>query len=179
MTASPSLALPVPAAEIGRTPWKSGTPAYVNLSRDLVAVFVDREGRLLNQIDLGQLGLSVREAWDRAAFTLLHSQKDFDRVEFLVRNASFALGPHAPRGYELASFTVPPAAWLAHPTTFQLLHRHFLTVLRPREGLVYVSTAQRDLFVLDTTVENVVELAPAATVMTYSLGFPLRHHPKS
>ena len=54
-----------------------------------------------------------------------------------------------------------------------MLHQHFLEVLVPKTGLVYVTRDQRDLFVLDTTIEAAAKAVPQATVMTYSLGFPV------
>nr|VDG63302.1 Uncharacterised protein [Streptococcus thermophilus] len=168
------VALPVRADVVEKRPWgeRGDSPAYVNLSPDVVAVLVSEDGHLLSQIDLWDRGLSVKQAWDSAAYTLLGSQAS-TRIEFQVRNASCALGKTAPRGFEIGPFDVPPVAWLSHPRTFQMLHQHFLEVLAPTTGLVYVSRDHRDLFVLDTTVETAAQAVPHASVMTYSLGFPL------
>ncbi|MCQ4620808.1 hypothetical protein KBX19_06230 [Corynebacterium sp. CCUG 71335] len=168
------VALPVRAEVVEKRPWgeRGDSPAYLNLSPNVVAVLISETGHLLSQIDLWDRGLSVKQAWDSAAYTLLERQNSH-RVEFQVRNASCALGTTAPRGFEIAPFDVPAVAWLSHPKTFQMLHQHFLEVLVPKTGLVYVTRDQRDLFVLDTTIEAAAKAVPQATVMTYSLGFPV------
>lgn len=152
----------------------STSPAYISLSRDHVALLRAPDGRLLTPIDLGQMELSTREAWDSAADTLLRTQTS--QIEFTVRNASFGLGDKSPRGLEVRGGAHPPAAWLAHPWTFTLIHAHFSAVLSPRENLVFVSRDHRDLFVLDSDAHTVSALFPRAAVFTYSLGFPVSHH---
>ncbi len=171
-------AVPAPRARVVKkhgwaSPGSSTSPAYISLSRDHVALLRAPDGRLLTPIDLGQMELSTRQAWDSAADTLLRTQAG--RIEFTVRNASFALGDFSPRGLEVRGGVHPPAAWLAHPWTFTMLHAHFSSVLSPREDLVFVSRDHRDLFVLDSDVHTVCALFPRATVFTYSLGFPVSH----
>lgn len=155
------------------SPGSSVSPAYISLSRDHVALLKAPDGRLLSPIDLGQMELSTRQAWDAAAETLLRTQRG--QIKFTVRNASFALGDSAPRGFEVHGDSHPPAAWLAHPRTFNVLHTHFSDVLSPRVGLVFLTRNHRELFVLDAEAHDVRELFPRAAVFTYSLGFPVNH----
>lgn len=154
-------------------PGSSSKPAYISLSRDHVALFKASDGRFLTPIDLGRMELSTRQAWDAAAGTLLCTQTD--KIEFTVRNASFALGDDAPRGLEVHGGEHPPAAWLAHPRTFQVLHSHFTDVLTPAAPLVFVTRDHKELFVFDAEPADVRACAPAATVFTYSFGFPVSH----
>lgn len=171
-------AVPAPRARTvkGRgwaSPGASTSPAYISLSRDHVALLKTPDGRLLTPIDLGHMELSTQQAWDAAADTLLRTQTE--RVEFTVRNASFGLGRDAPRGLEVHGDSHPPAAWLAHPRTFNVLHAHFTEVLSPLVGLVFVSRDHRELFVLDADVREVRAMFPHAAVFTYSFGFPINH----
>lgn len=174
-------AVPAPRARAVKSkgwasPGSSTAPAYISLSRDHVALLKTLDGRLLTPIDLGQMELSTQQAWNTAADTLLQTQTG--RVEFTVRNASFALGEKAPRGLEVQGGTHPPAAWLAHPRTFNVLHTHFTDVLSPRKNLVFVTRDHRELFVLDSEPHTARELFPRAAVFTYSLGFPVNHRGK-
>ena len=171
-------AIPVPRHRAVKSkgwasPGSSASPAYISLSRDHVALLKTTDGRLLTPIDLGQMELSTRQAWDTAADALLSTQKG--RIEFTVRNATFALGDTAPRGLEVRGGTHPPAAWLAHPRTFSVLHTHFTDVLSPQTGLVFVTRDHKELFVLDADAHEVKERFPRAAVFTYSLGFPINH----
>lgn len=154
-------------------PGASSKPAYISLSRDHVALLKAPDGRFLTPIDLGQMELSTQQAWDLAADTLLRTQSD--KVEFTVRNASFALGDDAPRGLEVRGGEHPPAAWLAHPRTFQVLHSHFTEVLSPAEPLVFATRDHKELFVFGAEPAGVRECAPSTTLFTYSFGFPVSH----
>lgn len=155
-------------------PGSSAKPAYIALSRDHVALLKAPDGRLLTPLDLGHMELSTQQAWDTAADTLLRTQHD--RIEFTVRNASFALGDTAPRGLEVRGGAHPPAAWLAHPRTFRVLHAHFTEILSPEAALVFLTRDHKELFVLDADARQVREEFPAAAVFTYSYGFPVNHH---
>lgn len=168
-------AVPAPAKTVKPKGWASPgssmSPAYISLSRDHVAVLRSPTGRLLTPLDLGHMELSTRQAWDTAADTLLRTQER--RVEFTVRNATFALGDKAPRGLEVRGGKHPSSAWLAHPRTFKVLHSHFTEVLTPKKELVFVTRDHRELIVLDEDATTVKELFPRAAVFRYSLGFPV------
>lgn len=176
--AVPLHALPAPRMHAVKSkgwacPGSSSKPAYISLSRDHVALLKAPDGRLLTPIDLGRMELSTRQAWDAAADALLRTQSD--RIEFTVRNASFALGDDAPRGLEVHGGEHPPAAWLAHPRTFQVLHSHFTEVLSPAAPLLFATRDHKELFVFDAEPAEIKACAPAATVFTYSFGFPVCH----
>lgn len=154
-------------------PGSSSKAAYISLSRDHVALLKGSDGRFLTPIDLGRMELSTRQAWDAAADTLLRTQTE--RIEFTVRNASFSLGDDAPRGLEVQGREHPPAAWLAHPRTFQVLHSHFTEVLSPATLLVFATRDHKELFVFDAEPADVRACVSSATVFTYSFGFPVSH----
>ena len=171
-------AVPAPRARAVKSegwarPGSSSSPAYISLSRDHVALLRSSEGRLLTPIDLGRMELSTQQAWDNAADTLLCTQAD--TIEFTVRNASFALGDGAPHGLEVQGGTHPPAAWVAHPRTFRVLHSHFTEVLSPLKSLVFVTRDHQELFVFDADVRHVRAFFRDAAVFTYSLGFPINY----
>lgn len=149
--------------------------ASVALSRGLSAGVANSAGAMISWLDLGRMGLSMRQAWDCAAYSVLRTQSDQDRREFTVRNATFSLGSAAPRGVEVGPSLFPPTAWLTHPTLFRLIDEHFVRVLTPLHHLVYLTRDRQDLFVLDGNPREVAQQFPRATVMTYSYGFPLRH----
>lgn len=155
----------------------STSPAYISLSRDHVALFKDHTGRLLSPIDLGRMELSTKQAWELAAETLLGTQGG--RVEFTVRNASFALGRDAPRGLEVGGGAHPPAAWLAHPKTFEMLHAHFAHILSPDRDLVFLTRDHQELFVLDAYLPEIRAAYPDAAVLAYSFGFPVNYGSRS
>lgn len=144
----------------------------INLSRDHAAVLLDSSGNSLDHVELGRRGLTMRQAWDSAALQLLRAQRDPYTVHFDVRNSSFSLGPKSPRGFEVKGD--PAASWLAHPKAFQMLHRHFMHVLKPEHAITYLTRDHRELFVLDCTPEQAATTLPYATVFTYSLGFPIK-----
>ena len=147
-------------------------PVTINLSRDHAAVLLDSSGNALDHMRLGHRGLTMRQAWDSAALRLLATQRDPYTVHFDVRNSSFSLGPKSPRGLEVKG--APATSWLAHPKTFQMLHRHFLKVLEPAHSITYLTRDHCELFVLDCTAEHAASTFPYATVLTYSLGFPIK-----
>ena len=153
-----------------RNEWNG--PASINLSRDHAVVLLDGSGNLLDHVELGRRGLTARQAWDSAALLLLNSQPDPYRVHFHVRNSSFSLGPKSPRGFEVKG--APATSWLTHPKTFQMLHRHFTEILKPQKTLTYLTRDHRELFVLDCTAAHAATTFPYATVLSYSLGFPIK-----
>lgn len=147
-------------------------PVTINLSRDHATRLLDSVGNAVDHVELGRRGLTVRQAWDSAALKLLAAQRDPYTVHFDVRNSSFSLGPKSPHGLEVKG--EPATSWLAHPKTFQMLHRHFLDVLKPEQSITYLTRDHRELFVLDCTAEHAASTFPYATVLTYSLGFPIK-----
>ena len=90
--------MPVRAEVVEKRPWgeRGDSPAYLNLSPNVVAVLISETGHLLSQIDLWDRGLSVKQAWDSAAYTLLERQNSH-RVEFQVRNACLLYTSPSPR----------------------------------------------------------------------------------
>lgn len=156
------------------TPGFGASTAYINLSPGLVCVFDTPHSAGLTHQEVGCTGLSVHQAWNAAADELVPRAVTDSGVEFLVRDPTIALGPsELPPGYEVDGHGAPAAAWLAHPKTFTVLHRHFESVMAPQHGLVYATRDDKELFVFDAPVEDVRAHLGTAAVMTYSVGFPL------
>lgn len=155
------------------SPQFCASSAYIALSRELSCVLVDTSGLILSHQRIGEMGVSVHEAWNRVANTILDNVLCNGRVEFWVRGAHHLLGPKAPRGYELHSEGLVPAGWLAHPKLFSVINSHFTQVLRPRIGLTYVSRDFRDLFVFDASASAFARSYTRVHVMRYSVGFPV------
>ena len=147
--------------------------AFISLSTALVCLMEFEDGTILTHQDVGKLGMSVHHVWNLVAQNVLRTQPSTDMVEFRVRNASFSIGDDCPRGYEVRAPAGHAAAWLAHPRTFALLHRHFSSVLPPVHELLYATRDNRELFVFDSTIEAVARVLPTATIIRHSLGFPL------
>ena len=155
------------------SPQFSTSSACVALSRELSCVLVDTSGQVLSHQRIGEMGVSVHEAWNRVANRMLDTVVCNGRVEFWVRCAHHLLGPDAPRGYELRSEGLVPAGWLGHPKLFSLLHSHFTQLLRPRFGLTYASRDFRDLFIFDASASAFARAYSRVHVMRYSVGFPI------
>lgn len=160
-------------------PGFSSSTAYIHLSQGLVCVFdadppnADAQGLTHQQV--GAAGMSVHQVWNAAADQLAKRAHRPHGIEFMVRCPTAQLGADRPlpRGYEVDGHGVPAAAWLAHPKTFTVLHRHFESVMEPTCGLVYASRDLKELFVFDASVEQVAAACGARAVLTYSVGFPL------
>lgn len=147
--------------------------AYITLSMELVCVMEREDGSALTHQTLGEMGFSTHHAWNLSAHHLLRTQPYDDVVEFRVRNASFVFGDDCPRGYQVQAPAGTAASWLGHPRAFQMLERHFHSVLTPLRNLYYVTRDFRELFVFDAPFDEVAEIANGAPVLSYSLGFPL------
>lgn len=158
-------------------PGFSSSTAYIHLSQGLVCVFdgtCPGERGLTHQ-QVGAAGMSVHQMWNLAADQLVRRAHRPHGIEFFVRCPSAQLGEghELPRGYEVDGHGVPAAAWLAHPKTFTVLHRHFEAVLQPASGLVYASRDLQELFVFDASANQVAAICGDDAVLTYSVGFPL------
>ena len=159
------------------TPGFSASTAFISLSPGLVCVF-DRiaaagHGEALTHQQIGSLGLTAHQAWNAAAETLRATAVTEGDVEFWSRPATVALGDGAPPGVEIRGGTHTAAAWLAHPRTFEVIHRHFSTVLAPTGELSYFSRDQRELFIFDAHRDDITRALGPVALMRYSLGFPL------
>lgn len=160
------------------TPGFSASTAFINLAPGLVCVFSDGTGPALTHQQIGELTPSANQLWNSAADRLAARALVDTGIEFLVRSPEAALErTNLPPGFEINGHGVPPTAWLAHPKTFTVMHRHFETVLDPRHELVYATRDDHDLFVFDAPLHQVREMIGRGTVMTYSVGFPLMHAP--
>lgn len=159
------------------TPGFSASTAFISLSPGLVCVFdgvgADGHAEGLTHQQIGSLGLTAHQAWNAAADTLRATAVAANGVEFWSRPASVALGDGAPHGIEVRGGVHTAAAWLSHPKTFEVIHRHFRTVLAPESELSYYSRDQRELFIFDAHRDVVAQRLGTAPLMRYSLGFPL------
>lgn len=152
---------------------KAGDAATINLSRDFSCLITHEDGSPVLLDDVGRAGVTLRRAWDMAASELVSSHSFVEGTEFFVRDSRIHLGGSTPRGFEVSCQFSPAAAWLAHPRAFRILHTHMLSLLSPREGLVYLSSDQRELFVLDAPPARARGLLDGAAPMEYVFGFPV------
>lgn len=151
----------------------SDSTAFISLSPGLVSVF-DLPGRRgLSHPEIGRMGMTPQSAWNAAAAGLVASARTKTGVEFFARPAYVALGPDAPRGYEVRGRGATAAAWLAHPRAFSTLRTHFTSVIEPAGELVYFTRDCHELFVFDVGEDEVAAALGHFGVVRYSLGFPL------
>ncbi|WP_115686214.1 hypothetical protein [Corynebacterium senegalense] len=144
--------------------------AFVSLSPGLACALAAPDGSVAALRDVGESGLTVHQAWNRAAERVLLDAGASEGAEFWVRPAAAILGAGAPPGLEARGEV---ARWLAHPLLFSALHRHFESLLRPSAGLLYLSPDCRRLVVVDAVVGDLPAAVDGWAVMRYSLGFPL------
>lgn len=161
---------------------RHASAAFISLSPGLVCQFTAPTGATVTHQQVGALGLTAHQAWDLVARSLLATAQRGDGVEFWVRPAATRLPELADTGlagYEVRGAAAPPAAWLAHPTTFSTLQRHFAHVFGTDGELTYYTRDKRELFVFDAPADDVAAVLGAEGVVEYSLGFPLlrRRHP--
>ncbi|STC68278.1 hypothetical protein [Corynebacterium pilosum] len=165
----------VHASECLQAPWGvssiSDDIAHVPLSRDFRAVLYDDAGRGLTYHDLGRMGLSVHAAWDLAARELLAKHSSSEGVEFLVRDAPCVLS--GVQGWDIAN----ARQWMAHPSTFTVLHRHLTTLVGPKAELSYAVRPDDEVAVYSCAPgllrAGLSARGEAADVVAYSLGFPV------
>lgn len=150
--------------------------AFISLSPGLVCVFDAPGERGLTHQAIGARGLSVQQAWNASADTLLSSASRGDNLEFWVRPAGASLGQAAPAGFEIRGGAVPAASWLAHPRTFNALHAHCADVFAAEGDLTFFSRDQRELFVFTAPEGEVIAALGEQWLFRYSLGFPLLAH---
>lgn len=161
---------------------RHSSAAFISLSPGLVCQFTAPSGATATHQQVGALGLTAHQAWDLAARSLLATAQHGDGIEFWVRPAATRLPEldgNGLAGYEVRGDTAPPAAWLAHPTTFSTLHQHFAHIFGTDGELAYYTRDKRELFVFDAPADEVAAVVGAEGVLEYSLGFPLarRRHP--
>lgn len=168
-----------PRAELSARsrPWAGGgfgaSAAFVTLTPELACALIDGDGHAVTHQEIGARGLSVQQAWNAAARGVLEAQPASGTVEFWVRDASAVLRSEVPRGFQVRGQGSAPAAWLAHPRLFAVVHAHFTQVLKPRCGLTYVTRDLRELFVFDSVPSAFARRFGSAWVLEYSVGFPL------
>jgi len=151
----------------------SDSAASISLSPGLVSLLDLPGKRGLSHQEVGSMGMTPQSAWNAAGAGLVASARTRTAVEFYARPAYVALGPDAPRGYEVRRKGASAAAWLAHPRAFSTLRTHFTAVMEPAGELVYFTRDCRELFVFDAAEEEVAAALGDTGVVRYSLGFPL------
>lgn len=128
---------------------------------------------------LEDLGLSVRQVWNRAALNLFRSAYSDAGIRFWTRPTAAVLGPQAPRGMQIKTDVGPASAWLAHPRTFTTLHRH-VHALTGARSLTYVLPDEATVFALvDCPTDQAASLAKAIAQTSWVgstnlCDFPLR-----
>src|SRR5699024_12802697 len=93
-------------------------------------------GRNISQRGLDSLGLSIQAAWDLAALNLERAARTPAGLEFATRSVTARFGSQLPAGVEVKVRGAAAPAWIAHPQTFTIWHRHRLRTLRAAQ-LVY------------------------------------------
>ncbi|MBC3185257.1 hypothetical protein H7347_01475 [Corynebacterium sp. zg-331] len=106
----------------------SRAPATIVLSRGLTAGLTVGDSPATHD-DIAALGLTLHQAWDRAAALMLSIAQCTQGTQFRTRAAT-ALHPHFRDQpvWQVDCPGSPATAWLAHPYPFTVLHRH-LTAL--------------------------------------------------
>ncbi len=174
--------------------------ASINLSHTLT-MGLAANGRTLSHRGLAELGLSTRQAWDLAADNLVVAARSPEGTRFYLRNAAqTALIQSPATATALAMATqvkvpgAPITAWLAHPRTFTILHRHLehhlgteLIYLAPLTDLLLVlpATSPARTRLMNWAAEVVSGTVPSlrtpgdelitAAPFTYRRGFPSAH----
>lgn len=134
-------------------------------------------GRNISQRGLDSLGLSIQAAWDLAALNLERTARTPAGLEFATRSVTARFGSQLPAGVEVKVRGADAQAWIAHPQTFTILHRHLLRILRA-QSLVYVLPDARSLLAfIDLPAKALANVAAALpSPCTYPLlwahGFP-------
>lgn len=158
------------------TPEFGASTAFISLSPGLVCVFDAPGERGLTHQSIGARGMSVQQAWNASADTLLSTASRGANLEFWVRPARASLGHLAPAGFEIRGGAVPAASWLAHPRTFNALHAHCAAVFAAEGQLTFFSRDDRELFVFTAPEHEVAAALGGHPLIRYSLGFPLLAH---
>ncbi len=103
-------------------------PAQVALSYNLRAGLLC-DDLLLSHEAIGDLHLSIRQAWNRAASNSINVESDTKGVAVQTRPSRFLTGDRTP-GVQINFTHTQPTAWLAHPHTFKTLYLHLCSILR-------------------------------------------------
>lgn len=127
--------------------------ASIALSRQLCAG-LHCAGATVSQRGLGELDLSTHRAWDLAAENLLHLARGPRGLTFFTRPVTELLPLTAP-ALQVAVPGARPTAWLSHPHTFTILHRHLRGLLGAE--VAYLAPT---VDVLIAAPENAPELGP-------------------
>ncbi|MDO5031421.1 hypothetical protein [Corynebacterium sp.] len=137
------------------------SPAAIQLSRTLSTTLVRTDGtahQRVSQHALDVIGLTPRQAWDRAALNLQERALTPEGVRFDVRPATVAL-PGARGGLEVRAHRCTASAWLAHPQTFRLLNNHLRRLTQART-ITYLVPDRHTLFALpDASADQALTLA--------------------
>ncbi|MCK2199467.1 hypothetical protein [Corynebacterium callunae] len=163
------------------------SPAHLNLSAELYMGLSSRS-KTLSFRAVGELGLSIRQAWDVAADNLVALAQDGQGVRFDLRNASLSTDIDT-YALEVKVPGSPITAWLAHPRTFSILHRHLES--RLGKNLHYLASASATLIAIPAGAAEIPQLLSWAhsqsdvnaqqglvdKLINYHLGFPAPYRP--
>lgn len=132
--------------------------------------------------DIAALGVSLHQAWDRAAASLLSTAQRARGTRFRTRAAS-AL--HACfRGEPVWQVDCPGSpitAWLAHPYPFTVLHRHLTALGKGAQPWYFAPRPEILLAVPHSRAVDlsVVPVRLCAEPIEYRHGFPSLREPRS
>lgn len=132
------------------------TDASIALSRTHRAV-LRLEGHLQTMADLAAAELTLRQAWDQSARNLISLATTDRGVRLWTRRAT-------DDWWEVSGHGSSGRAWLAHPRTFRLLHRHLCTLVGGRPA--YLIDESGSLMVSASQIPD--------GALLYSSGFPQR-----
>lgn len=149
---------------------RPGSTAFISLSPALVCLLATGDGAPASHQQVGAAGMTVHQAWNRAAAGVLAESEASRGAEFWVRDSRTRLGGGFARGVEVRGSA---AGWLAHPKLFSVLHAHFTGVLRPAGELVYLTPDYRTLFIVDDASGPLPDVGGHNAKIRHSVGFPL------
>lgn len=121
---APTTLRPVLVAQRHRDP----AHHHVTLSRG-VAARLTLDGTPVDATHLHQLGLTMHQAWDAAACNLVRLAQFPLGTRFMTRPAS-CLDPGLRGAAQIDTPGADPTAWLAHPYSFSVLHKHLTSLCR-------------------------------------------------
>ena len=134
-------------------------------------------GLKISQRGLDSLGLSIQAAWDLAALNLERAARTPAGLEFSTRCVTARFGSRIPAGVEIKVRGADAQAWLAHPQTFTILHRHLLRILRAQQLVYLLPDAHSLLAFIDLPARALSSLAeslpsPCPYPLLWAHGFP-------
>ncbi|MFP7364501.1 hypothetical protein SFC07_01770 [Corynebacterium callunae] len=163
------------------------SPARLSLSAELY-MGLSARGKTLSFRALGELGLSIRQAWDISAENLIALAQDGVGVRLDLRSAHFSTGIET-SALEIKVPGAPITSWLSHPRTFTILNRHLehrlgerLRYLAPHPNMliaIAANSAETPQLLSWAKAESKAQAREELVdkLFSYHLGFPAPYAP--